>query len=877
MKELSLILFVLLILFLHFVSNLVKAQDLSEEATTQQINEWLQLGPFQSMFPAFNEGSVAAKDLLLFDELDVTDWWPSEGETVYLDKSREWKWRKVAAPGSKIKMQGEYGNNPQIIYLAAYLSVARFVKTTVTVSGNHLFRVFLDGNLVKDKTGSDKPGENGETKPGKITETLKLETGTHLLLIKMLKDPENASPWEIGASLKTMGEYGEIPLTIGLSPRQRMDIHRLLDGIKVKGVSISPDGRLITISYSRSLPPSDKKESWLEIRRTDDNSLVQTLRGGMNVSGVKWARQAGVFAYTKNADKKTSVWIVDLNKGTNRPVLKGIENFDTYTWSPDGAFLIYGVTEKPKEKEKKVKRWLSLNDRWPDWRERTYLYRVNIPGGARQRLTAGKLTTNLNGISPDASKLLIDQSVEDYKKRPYMDNVLSILNLASMQVDTVWQGRWLEKALWSPDGKKLLLLGGPSLFGELGRKVSGDKIPNEFDTQAYLFDLFSKKAECISRDFDPAIDSAVWPRKGGSIYFRTADRLNRSLYRYNLKSKRFEKINTGVESVKNFAVSDNGSMAVYTGSGATVPPKAFKIDLKSNQYELVSDPGERDFENVIFGKVEPWNYTTSTGIEIAGTVYYPPDFDVSRSYPCIIYYYGGVSPITRSFGGRYPKNLFAAQGYVVYTMTPAGAIGFGQEFSAIHSNDWGKIVSDQIIEGTRKFLAAHPFVDSARVGCIGASYGGFMTMLLLTKTDVFSAAISHAGISSISSYWGEGFWGYLYNAYSAPNSFPWNRPDIYVQQSALFHADKIKTPLLLLHGDADTNVPPGESTQLFTALKLLGKETEYVQIPGQNHHILNYNKRIVWQKTIIAWFDKWLKNQPEWWDELYGGNTSGNN
>ena len=75
-------------------------------------------------------------------------------------------------------------------------------------------------------------------------------------------------------------------------------------------------------------------------------------------------------------------------------------------------------------------------------------------------------------------------------------------------------------------------------------------------------------------------------------------------------------------------------------------------------------------------------------------------------YPCIIYYYGGISPITKSFGGRYPKNLFASQGYFVFTITPGGALGFGQDFSSMHSNDWGKMASQEIIEGTEKFLAA---------------------------------------------------------------------------------------------------------------------------------------------------------------------------
>jgi dienelactone hydrolase len=225
--------------------------------------------------------------------------------------------------------------------------------------------------------------------------------------------------------------------------------------------------------------------------------------------------------------------------------------------------------------------------------------------------------------------------------------------------------------------------------------------------------------------------------------------------------------------------------------------------------------------------------------------------------------------VNRAYGGRYPKNLWAAHGYVVYVLQPSGATGYGQEFSAAHVNDWGKIVAGEIVEGTKKFVEAHPFVDGARLGCIGASFGGFMTQLLVTKTDMFAAAVSHAGISSISSYWGEGFWGYGYNAVAAANSFPWNRRDIYVDQSPLFSADKIKTPLLLTHGGDDTNVPPGESEQLFTALKLLGRTVEYLKFDGQDHFILEYKKRVVWSNSIVAWFDRFLKDEPEWWNDLY--------
>jgi hypothetical protein len=160
-------------------------------------------------------------------------------------------------------------------------------------------------------------------------------------------------------------------------------------------------------------------------------------------------------------------------------------------------------------------------------------------------------------------------------------------------------------------------------------------------------------------------------------------------------------------------------------------------------------------------------------------------------------------------------------------------------------------------------------VDAQRVGCMGASYGGFTTMYLQTRTDIFACAISHAGISSISSYWGEGYWGYSYSTNASAHAFPWNRKDIYVDQSPLFNADKVKTPMLLLHGTADVNVPTGESIQFYTALKLLGKDVELVLIKNADHAVVDYNQRIIWGNTIMAYFAKYLKDEPAWWENMY--------
>ena len=174
------------------------------------------------------------------------------------------------------------------------------------------------------------------------------------------------------------------------------------------------------------------------------------------------------------------------------------------------------------------------------------------------------------------------------------------------------------------------------------------------------------------------------------------------------------------------------------------------------------------------------------------------------------------------------------------------------------------------IFGTQAFCDEHAFVNRKKIGCIGASYGGFMTQYLQTKTDLFAAAISHAGISDHTSYWGEGYWGYSYSEVSMANEYPWTNKHLFVDQSPLYNADKIHTPLLFVHGTADNNVPVGESIQLYTALKLLGRPTAMVLVDGQDHHIIDYEKRLKWQNTIFAWFAKWLQDDASWWTEMYG-------
>ena len=162
--------------------------------------------------------------------------------------------------------------------------------------------------------------------------------------------------------------------------------------------------------------------------------------------------------------------------------------------------------------------------------------------------------------------------------------------------------------------------------------------------------------------------------------------------------------------------NDNPVVAAYVGGGNTSTGVAYTYDTKKKVSTLLATPMKPILDKIELGQMEEWNFTASDGTEIKGMVCLPPSFDPNKKYPLIVYYYGGTTPTTRGITSPYCAQLFASRDYVVYVIQPSGAIGYGQEFSARHVNAWGERTADEIIEGTKKFCAAHPVVNDKRSG-----------------------------------------------------------------------------------------------------------------------------------------------------------------
>jgi dipeptidyl aminopeptidase/acylaminoacyl peptidase len=858
-----------------------------EDAPSLDVRRWLVLGPVAWPMPAFAGeagAGFALKDVLDDPGLDPFEVRPAPHESTPLLGGREERWtvREAAAAGVVPLDPPREGDTPAVAWLAVHLGVERWVELRVELTGRHPRRVWIDGEPIARSDGSSAD----EPAPAPATGKVGLEPGKHLLLLATVLDPDLDEPWSAGARLTATGDIpvSEV-VSLDLDAARDVTLADVTDAPAVESMALAPDGKRFAASVRRIVPGTDASESWIEIRSTDTGKLLDTWRGSSRASQVSWSPDGrwlswiGTALPVANGKEKgdaaskgeaSAIWLRDERTAETRALTGAVERLTGYRWTPAGDALVYQAVTKAEPDERGVKRVRSIMDRWATFRDKEHLYLVTVPGGVERRLTAGAWNVAAQDVSR-AGRVLASRQVEDVSARPYSRNELWSIDLATVEARKLRDVRWLDAARFSPDGSRLALVAEPAEFGDAGVTLTEGVIPNSYDGELFLWEPGSDAVRAVSRDLDASISGVEWSRHDGKIYVTAVDGPRTRLYRLDPRSgtPRFEPLETGMDWVDAFVLAESAPVALVRGSSPWEPESLVAVDLASGKRRRLEHPADLWFAPVRRGTVETFDHTSSTGRVIPGHVYLPPDFDPKKKYPCIVNYYGGTTPTRREFGGRYPKEWWAANGYVVYVPQPAGAIGWGQEASALHVNDWGATTAREVIEGTRAFLAAHPYVDPGRVGAIGASYGGFLTMTLVIETDLFAAAVAHAGISSLASYWGEGYWGYSYSAVATAESFPWNRPDLYVERSPLFRADEVETPILLTHGRSDTNVPVGESDQFFVALRLLGAPVEYVQVEGEDHWILTHDKRHVWSKTILAWFDRWLEDEPGWWNALY--------
>jgi hypothetical protein len=430
------------------------------------------LGPLSAPPPVLNEGSrhtVGPDEMIEYDHLPVRSLIPERGAEVRITEDLSLAWTVRPADDGRLEFQSPR-NRPVAYYAASYITTDRWIRADLTVDSDRPIAVYLNGECLGTQNGNKE-----------LRSTAELTQGSHLIVVKWLSDPEIGSPGGIRGGLSLTGPFADASVRPTLDPQRFINITNVLDDPRPHNAYISPDGELAAVRISTPVGTSADRESWIRIFRTRDGSPWRTFRGGFKVDDFAWAPDGTRFSYVERVDGKAALWIVEMETGDKRAILEDVVRFGSYEWSPTGSFIVFSVQQEDEEDESFMRRISKPVERWHGWSTRSFLHLVQIPSGARQRLTAGELSTSLQSISPDGNTILFTRTAHDFSERPFSFSELYSLDLRTMNLDTIAVGPWSADASWSPDGNFILILGGPSFFGEAGIAVPDATIPNEYD------------------------------------------------------------------------------------------------------------------------------------------------------------------------------------------------------------------------------------------------------------------------------------------------------------------------------------------------------------------------------------------------------------
>ena len=684
----------------------------------------------------------------------------------------------------------------EALYLATFtLQNTCFAKGKIDVKCQSRNKLFIDG------------GEQGSD--------FELVPGRHEVSIRLLCKGDQPDTLTVSIDC-------EQPIDVNPEGKRYWTNADMMHGERISGVELSSTGRYVRI----------RKGITYKGGETAGQDLLLDTSTGQQFSAdgfLQWQSKGDL--YLRSYKEKEGAWCYEtVNPRTGEKTFVGKYSGPGYASITDDLrhFLITIDEKEPEEKNKDVHQILQPDDRQPGWRRRWNYSLYDIATGITTPITRGAAKVYATP-SRDASRILLSIYKEELTERPFTFTDIILLDLATGKADTlVRHDGFISSIRFSPDEKQLALTGSPEALGGIGNTLPEGVVPSSYEYELFVMDLSTKEVRCLTRDFDPSVTSFQWSEQDGQIYALCENRDTKSLYRINPRDGKAEMLPLSEPYIYgSFSLSDEKPFLAYTGESSMSTDRCWLRDLKTGKEKVLCDLNPTRLDGIQLGECHDWNFQSERGDTIYGCYYLPPFFDETRQYPMLVYYYGGCSPVGRLLDSYYNYQEWAAMGYVVYVLQPSGCSGFGQEFAARHVNAYGDYTAADIIQGTKRFCQEHPFVRSDKVGCMGASYGGFMTMYLQTVTDIFAAAMSHAGISNPASYWGYGYWGYSYSTTSAANSYPWNNMELYSGHAPLFRADKVQTPILFMHGSADTNVP------------------------------------------IVESLARWLQDDPTWWNTLY--------
>ncbi|MBG8552873.1 S9 family peptidase [Hymenobacter guriensis] len=374
-----------------------------------------------------------------------------------------------------------------------------------------------------------------------------------------------------------------------------------------------------------------------------------------------------------------------------------------------------------------------------------------------------------------------------------------------------------------------------------------------------VYDFKTKKRADITAGSEQAAANIRWSPDGKTIYFVSVLEGTEQLFSIASKGGKIKQLTKGAHNYNSFELAGK-DVAIANKTTQAQPADLVRIDLKTGRETALTSINQQELAGVKTSRTEARWVKTTDGKQMQVYVIYPPDFDPNKKYPALLYCQGGPqSPITQAFSYRWNFQLLAANGYIVVAPNRRGLPGFGTEWNNSISGDWGgQPIRDYL--SAIDAVSAEPYVDKARLGCVGASYGGYSVYLLAGKHEGrFKTFIAHCGLYNLTSWYPST--EEMFFAKQDIGAAPWETPQhkSYTEFNPQLFARNWDTPILVIHGGKDFRVPEGQGMEAFGTAQLRGIPSRFLYFPNEGHWISKPQNSVLWNRVFFEWLSRTLR------------------
>lgn len=381
-------------------------------------------------------------------------------------------------------------------------------------------------------------------------------------------------------------------------------------------------------------------------------------------------------------------------------------------------------------------------------------------------------------------------------------------------------------------------------------------------TRLCVFEFSTGSKTYVTETFDSGVNDFVWDDNSKELYFSGVWHGKTNLYKTNLKGE-VSKITDEVCDYTLVDVDSRQNKLLTKKQSMSMADDIFFVDIKKGTSHQLTNINESIYNKLTFGEVkERWVKTVDGKQELCWVIY-PPHFDKNKKYPTLLFCEGGPqSPVSQFWSYRWNFQIMAANGYIIIAPNRRGLPGFGYEWLTQISGDYTGLCMKDYLSAIDD-ICKEPYVDKDRLGCVGASFGGYSVYWLAGNHNKrFKCFIAHDGIFNTQQQYleTEEMWFPNWDMGSAPWVKPGGEMQKVYSESPHMFVDKWDTPILCIHGQKDFRIEYTQAESAFNAARLRGIPAQLLLFPDENHWVLKPQNAILWQRTFFRWLDKWLKN-----------------